>query len=198
MTLYYILSKFKNRIFRTSSFENIIKKCRIGSNTYGLDYECVNSYRNDDSLTIGSYCSIARDVFFILSGEHFTHRVSTFPLKDFGEARLGSEEYIDTKTKGPVIVGNDVWIGARATILSGVRIGNGAVIGAGSIVVNDVPPYAIVAGVPAKILRYRFNNNQINQLEKIKWWDWGEELINSRLLDFYVGIDDFIEKYKNE
>jgi acetyltransferase-like isoleucine patch superfamily enzyme len=163
-----------------------------------VNHRLIYSYRHDDKLTIGSFCSVANDVIFILSGEHHIHRVSTYPFKEFGKHVPKFVDYVDTKTKGPIVVGNDVWIGCRATILSGVKIGNGAVIGAGSVVVKDVPPFAIVGGVPAEIIAYRFNPDQIASLQKIGWWDWPIESIKSRENDMYDDIDVFIRKYNNE
>lgn len=91
-------------------------------------------------------------------------------------------------------IGNDVWIGSNVLIKGGVTIGDGAVVGMGSIVTKDVPPYAVVAGNPAKIIKYRCNDEQIKALLRIKWWDWPIELIKERKNDF-ANIDDFIKKY---
>ena len=98
-------------------------------------------------------------------------------------------------SKGPIIVGNDVWIGFRSIILSGVTIGDGAVIYAGSVVTKDIPPYAIVAGVPAKIIRYRFDAKTIERLARVAWWDWPDEVIKSRLDDFLISGEEFSKKY---
>ncbi len=173
-------------------------KLQIGRFTYGVNHKLIYSYRHDDKLIIGSFCSLANDVIFILSGEHYIHRVSTYPFKEYGQNVPKIEDYVDTKTKGPIVIGNDVWIGCRATILSGVKIGNGAVIGAGSVVVKDIPPFAIVGGVPAEIIAYRFTPDQIASLQKIGWWDWPIESIKSRENDMYDDVDVFIRKYKNE
>lgn len=96
---------------------------------------------------------------------------------------IGDEDFIKealekfTKDNSKTVIGNDVWIGANVTILSGVTINNGAVIGAGAVVTKDVPSYAIVVGVPAKVMRYRYSEEQIEILNKIKWWDWPDEKI---------------------
>jgi serine acetyltransferase len=98
--------------------------------------------------------------------------------------------------KGDIIVENDVWIGAKATIMSGVRVSNGSIVAAGSVVTKDVPPYAIVAGNPAKVVKYRFNEEQIDKLLKISWWEWDEQKIkdNARLM-WSTNIEDFIDAF---
>jgi carbonic anhydrase/acetyltransferase-like protein (isoleucine patch superfamily) len=98
--------------------------------------------------------------------------------------------------KGNIIVENDVWIGAMSTVMSGVKISNGSVVGANSTVTKDVPPYAIVAGNPAKIIKYRFNERQIESLLKISWWNWTEDRIkNEAMLMWSTNIDEFIDKH---
>ena len=165
----------------------------IGTGTYGVTHQSIKSFRKDDSISIGNYCSIAGDVTFLLSGEHNYKHISTYPFFD----RSGSEKitYKDTFKKGNITIGNDVWIGHGAIILSGVTISDGAVVGAGTVVSKDVPPYAIVAGNPFKILKYRFEENQINALLSISWWYWEEDLIQQRKEDFYMDIEYFIVKY---
>lgn len=166
-------------------------------------------FAENEALTIGKYCSIAWDVFFLTgAGIHNHHNVSTFPFID----HLHAEEDVITLNKesltvrewnermaytsGPITVGNDVWISMRAIIQSGVTIGDGAVILANAVVTKDVPPYAIAGGVPAKVVRYRFAPEIIQQLLNIAWWDWPEETIRTREADFYLPVEEFIKKYK--
>lgn len=132
----------------------------VGKATYGNLY--VLTFSKDYKLSIGSYCSIAPEVSFILSADHITDRVSTYPFK---VKEMGAE--YEGISKGDIIVADDVWIGYRAIIMSGVRIGQGAVIAAGAVVTSDVPPYAIVGGIPAKIIKYRFDEDVRTELIKI-------------------------------
>lgn len=96
-----------------------------------------------------------------------------------------------------ITIGNDVWLGRNVIITNSANIGNGVIAGAGAIITKDVPDYAVVLGVPARIVRYRYTKEQIEKLNKIAWWDWPDEVIRKRYDDFYIGIDDFIKKYEN-
>jgi acetyltransferase-like isoleucine patch superfamily enzyme len=118
----------------------------------------------DERLTVGHYTSIAREVTFMLGGNHPYHGISTFPflVKSFGAER-------EAQTKGPIVVGDDVWIGQKCLILSGVTIGQGAVVAAGSVVSKDVPPYAIVGGNPARVIKYRFSDEVIKEALRINY-----------------------------
>ena len=142
---------------------------RIGPHTYGVPE--VYFYLNNADLVIGDYCSIAAEVGIFLGGEHHPEWVSTYP---FGALWREHDHPGQPKTRGNVVIGNDVWIGRGATIMSGVTIGDGAVIAARALVVKDVPPYAIVGGNPAKLIRYRFDEATIEKLLAIRWWDWPE------------------------
>ena len=113
-----------------------------------------------------------------LGGEHDTAHVTTFPLSYFWG---GADRFAHSITKGNVSIGNDVWVGADATILSGVTIGDGAIVGAHSVVARDVPPYAVVVGNPAKIVRYRFADDIIAELLKIAWWNWPDEKVKCEM-----------------
>ena len=141
----------------------------FGRYTYGTPK--IYRYDTTTRCTIGCFCCIALDVKIILGGEHKINTASLYPFEHFSEFSdvTNTENHF---SKGDVTIGNDVWIGNGATILSGVTVGNGAVIGACAVVTKDVPPYAIVAGNPAKIIRYRFDEETIAALQKIKWWDW--------------------------
>lgn len=128
-----------------------------------------------NSVKIGNFCSIARNVSF-QEYEHIYKRISSYFVNQnvFGETWDK-----DIQSSGDIIVENDVWIGTQCVILSGVKISNGAVIGANSVVTKDIPPYAIAVGSPAKVVKYRFSEEIIEELQQLKWWDWGIEKIKS-------------------
>lgn len=142
---------------------------------------------------IGKFCSIAFDVC-LGPGEHHIDRVSTFPLKNrVCDINNFSEDFPEPKY---CIIGNDVWIGTKVTILQGVKIGNGAIIASGAVVTKDVEPYSIVGGVPAKLMKYRFSKDIIEKLQVIQWWNWEHERIKKVALNNeFKDINTFVEKY---
>lgn len=151
-----------------------------------------------DKLSIGRFCSIAKNVTFLLSGDHRHEWVTTYPFPAFSNIWKGAEKITGhPKDKGDIVIGNDVWTGRNSIILSGISIGDGAVIAAGSVVTKNVEPYSIVGGVPAKIIKYRFKQKQIRELLKIKWWNWKPEKIKRNLTKLCnSNIDDFISNAK--
>jgi virginiamycin A acetyltransferase len=150
----------------------------------------------DNVLIIGKYCSISDDVTVIgIGGQHLYKHVPNFPLFAFANYPLKWETIEECKGRPATIIGNDVWIGTRVTILPRIKIGDGAVIGAGAVVTKDVPPYAIAGGVPARILGWRFEPKQIHALLKIAWWTWSEDKIRNNIASFYSDVDEFIKKF---
>jgi acetyltransferase-like isoleucine patch superfamily enzyme len=148
-------------------------KYEIGDWTYGSPK--VISYDSETRLKIGKFCSIADDVKILLGGEHRTDWLTTYPFSAlFHEASIYPGH---PASKGDIVIGNDVWLGYGCMILSGVNIGNGAVIAAGSVITKDVPAYTIVGGNPAKPIRRRFSEEIIKILEDIAWWEWEIEKI---------------------
>ena len=157
----------------------------IGRGTYGglRIYTDVKGKK----LKIGNYCSIAANVVFMLGLEHRMDKLSTYPFM----VKLLKIYRTEAVSKGDIIVDDDVWIGYGATILSGVHIGQGAVIAAGAVVTKDIPPYAIAAGVPAKVMKYRFNEKLIEELLKVDFGKLDEGMVREH-------IDDLYEKLEHE
>lgn len=152
---------------------------------------------NGDKLKIGRYCSIACGAKFLFtSGNHALRSLSTYTFPIFYEEYgLNPENITDAwDNKGDIIIGNDVWIGYEAVILSGVTVGDGAIIGARAVVTKDVPPYTIVGGVPARPIRKRFNDETIAFLEKTRWWNFDKEKIKKLIP--YIQAGD-INGFKN-
>lgn len=146
------------------------------------DYSYIGNKTAVVYASIGKFCSIANECH-IGMGTHTLRNVSTSPI--FTEKNNGTgHTWTNVSTKNPfkhVEIGNDVWIGFRAVILGGVKIGDGAVVGAGAVVTKDVPPYAIVGGVPAKIIKYRFCEKEIKKLLELSWWNLPENILRNNL-----------------
>jgi acetyltransferase-like isoleucine patch superfamily enzyme len=154
-------------------------------------------------VNIGSFCSIASETCFMVCGDHRGDWVSTFPFPAF--ASFGWFDSTNIRefntTKGPIVVGNDVWIGKGALILSGVNIGDGAIIGAHAVVSKDVPPYGIAVGNPARVVKYRFDPDIVQKLLTIAWWSWEDYEIQEAIhLICSNNIHEFIDycKIKNK
>ena len=151
----------------------------VGRETYGKINVDIYDANTNKVLKIGSFCSIASNVRFLCGGNHFTDRILTYPIQ---KKFFNIDEAM---TKGPIIVEDDVWIATNALILSGIRIGRGAIIAAGAVVTKNVPPYAIVAGTPAKIIKYRFDDETIKELMKINFDKIDREIIKKYLKQEY-------------
>ena len=163
----------------------------VGDYTYYDDLNDVNNFMKNvkyhfeftgDKLIIGKFCMIASGVSFIMNGaNHLTDAISTYPFAIFGH---GWEKAMDGKeypVKGDTVIGNDVWIGHNATIMAGVKIGNGAIIATNSTVIKDVEPYSIVGGNPAKEIKKRFSDDDIEKLQELEWWNWDSKKITENL-----------------
>lgn len=156
------------------------------------DYTYINGAYIYDNVYIGKFCSLANQIC-IGPGEHYLDRISTYPI----QIRTLNKGWDNVFPKNnDTVVGNDVWIGNSVTILSGVTIGDGAVIAAGAVVTKNVPPYAVVAGIPAKIIKYRFSNTTISKLMQLQWWnkdiDWMKK--NEKIFDIQ---GERLENYLN-
>ena len=139
---------------------------------------------NNDRLIIGKFCSIACGAKFLFtSANHTLRSLSTYPFPLFFEEWEMDKKQVASAwdNKGDIVIGNDVWIGYEAIILSGVNIGDGAIIGARAVVTKDVPAYTVVGGIPAKEIKKRFDSETINKLQQIQWWNWSFEKIQQFL-----------------
>lgn len=146
--------------------------------SYGLENIRVRDWGEGADVKVGSFCSIADNVTIFIGGNHRTDWITTYPFGHIHKDIFPYHGEGHPATKGDVIIGNDVWIGSGSTILSGIKIGDGAVIAANSVVVKDIPAYAIVGGNPAKVLKMRFSQNQIKRLLKNPWWELPDSRIN--------------------
>lgn len=169
----YIKPTIKNKNIIVGDFSYIADSDFESHVTHHYDW-------NNDKLIIGKFCQIASGVEFVMNGaNHQMNAVSTFPFYTLEGWKQTPPKQKELPIKGDTIIGNDVWIGQNATILPGVHIGDGAIIGANSVVGSNVDPYTIVIGNPAKALRKRFDEELIDIMEKLKWWDKSIEEINN-------------------
>lgn len=199
-----ILRKYINRVrWRKRNRHNhtflkdvdAINSVNVGKNTYGTINVLYNGA--DVALKIGHFCSIGPNVVFILNSEHHINNISTYPFK----VMVTKSEKSEALSKGDITIDDDVWIGYGATIMSGTHIGQGTVIAAGSLVSHDVPPYAIVGGVPAKVLKYRFTEEVIEYMLTLDYSRLSEQMIKEHVNDLYIAVDgmelnDIKELYK--
>jgi len=192
-------SKFEG--YNAVHSKSTVKNCNVGLCTY------IGNGSSFLYTKIGRYCSIADNVKICI-GTHPTHFLTTFPSFYYDTTtqigftfHKGKSIYAtiyrktDINNNFHVEIGNDVWIGSNALILGGVRIGDGAIIGAGAVVTNDVEPYSIVGGVPARIIRKRFSQEQIEKLLKIKWWNDPIDIIRNNYTD-YIDVDKMLLRYE--
>ena len=168
-----------------------------GKHTYGMSGVTITGNQNYRQLIVGSYCSIAPCKVFLGEGHH-TEWVSTFPFGAFQPwtSVLGQDMVAQ---KGNVVIQNDVWIGQGATLMSGVTVGHGAVVAANSHVVRDVPPYAVVGGNPAMLIKMRFCEEHVQRLLALQWWDFPDEVVN-RLAPLLVSsnVAEFLDAAEKE
>jgi len=186
----YFENEFSSQLLcETVSHPNI----SVGLFTYYSGYHHKHSFedcvryldkkRKDvDKLIIGKYCSIGSGAVFMMAGNqgHRMDWVSTFPF--YFQANIFKSSKNAYEKAGDTAIGHDVWIGSEAMVMAGVTIGSGAVVAARAVVTKDVPPYAVVGGNPAQIIRYRFDDETIAKLLNLKWWDWTEEEVKSAML----------------
>lgn len=174
---------------RLCFLKNIIQNPNIlvGDYTYYDDFEDVYNFEKNvkyhfdfigDKLIIGKFCMIASDVTFIMNGgNHLTDAISTYPFAIFGGDWQNAMQGRSYPHKGDTVIGNDVWIGYKATIMPGVQVGDGAMVATQATVTKDVAPYTIVGGNPAQEIKKRFSDEHIQKLLEIQWWNWDIEKI---------------------
>lgn len=193
---------------RICYIKNVVKNPNIiiGDYTYYDDPEGAEDFERHvthhydfigDKLIIGKFCSIASGIEFVMNGaNHRMDVATTYPFYimggQWGSAIAPIKD--ELPLKGDTIIGNDVWIGQNVTVLPGVHAGDGAIIGANSVVASDIPPYAVAVGNPCKVIKKRFDDSLINYLLKLKWWDWDIEKI-SRNMEALCSND--LSKIKN-
>lgn len=175
-------------VFLSGKFS--IHESKIGS------YTSISTNSRISLTSIGKYCSIGPN-FISGWGVHPVNGISTSPIfystsHSTGIVFSETNKIVERKK---IDIGNDVWIGANCTVLDGVTIGDGCVIAAGAVVTKDIPDYAIAGGVPAKIIKYRFDDKKINELQKIKWWNFENENVKD-VEKYFFNIEEFIKKYK--
>ncbi len=166
----------------------------MGEHSYGSKPEIIGppdvAKKLSQGSKIGRFCSIAPGLKFIFRGKHMVNWVTTYPFKDMWNLDVPLN---DLPSTAPIIIGNDVWIASNVSIIQGVTVGDGAVIAQESFVTKNVPPYAMVGGNPAQIIRFRFNDRQISKLLQIAWWFWDDDQIK-KVAPFLLSnnIDEFI------
>lgn len=171
-----------NKNKRLCFLKNIVTNPNIivGDYTYYDDPDDVNNFNKNvlyhfdfigDKLIIGKFCQIATGARFIMNGgNHSMNGYSTFPFPIFGDKWKNKTEY--PKSKGDMVIGNDVWIGNSVTIMPGIKIGDGSILATNAVITKDIEPYTIVGGNPGKLIRKRFDDETIQKLLELKWWDW--------------------------
>lgn len=174
---------------------------RIGRHCYG-PLAKPGEYDMNFIESIGSFCSFGYNTAVVqthymgVTTHQFLFASWRYPEFDKLLPHEKQKKIFDEHIKSrKTVIGNDVWTGRNVTIMSGVKIGNGAIIGSGAVVTKDIPDYAVAVGVPAKVIKYRFTEEQINALNEIKWWDWDDKTIAERFDDF-LDIEQFIKKYE--
>ncbi len=190
---YSIFKDIKSR-FELNTFKRRWRRCNRHNGTFPMNvfpidlvsvgnasYGELNVVTFDEKthLKIGNYVSISQEVRFMLDVEHYTDRISTFPFR----VKILNECKYEAFSKGDIVVDDDAWVGYGSIIMSGVHIGQGAVVAAGSVVTKDVPPYAIVGGVPAKVIKYRFDNEIIKELLKLDFGKLDKSIISKHISD---------------
>lgn len=190
---------FLQKLFGKTKYLRGQRKYNMGKRSYIAE----NSEITCPETTIGKFCAIAGRVHIGIGGRikgMLSNHCFQFNESDerlYGDLRTPKENVIEVIRRKPVKIGNDVWIGYNSVIMDGITIGDGAVVGACAVVTHDVPPYAVVAGVPARIINYRFSQDIIDKLEELKWWDYPEDFIVRLPFDDINACIEKLEANKN-
>ena len=202
----YPLKDYNRLCFLKNSIDH--PKIKIGDYTYYDDFVSVENFIKNvryhfdftgDELIIGKFCMIASDVEFIMNGaNHLSSAVSAYPFGIFGGDWSQAMDGKSYPSKGNTIIGNDVWIGYRASILPGITIGDGAIIGSYAVVTDDVAPYTIVGGNKAVLIRKRFDDPTIDKLLELSWWDWPIEKITQYVSYLTGDVSDFLNAVSHD
>lgn len=189
-----LIKSFRKNILRHElELPDRYPRYRFGRGSYGGLR--VKSWGEGATLRVGAYCSFAVKVKVFLGGGHRVDWVTTYPFTEFHDKAKGIKGH--PATKGDVVIGNDVWVGTEAVIMSGVNIGDGAVVGARAVVTKDIPPYSIAVGNPARVVKQRFSQPVIDRLLEMQWWNWEESriekafpyLLNEDIEAFIAAVD---------
>lgn len=201
MSLVKLFNHIKNPLLKRKAINRDLKKeiqIPRGKHTYGPEPELVGPLWLINQLIqgskIGNFCSIAGGLKYIFRGKHMVDWVSTYPFRELWKMDVPLN---DLAPHDPIIIGNDVWIATNVKIMQGVKVGDGAVIAQESFVTKNIPPYSIVGGYPAEVIRFRFSESQIAELLQITWWNWDDDAIR-KIVPYLVSknIDDFIKVAK--
>ena len=189
------MSYYAQKTYEEHNYKRYEDVCQIGQFTYGKFN--IMDYKEGIHLQIGKFCSIGSGVIFMLGGEHRGDWCTTYPFN----GRIQEFSYITghPRLKGDIVVGNDVWIGSDVKIMSGVHIGDGCIIGANAVVTKDIEPYTVAVGVPAKVVKKRFDDKTIKLFTEMQWWNWGnEDIYNAVPLLQSEKFDQLFQYYKRQ
>ncbi len=191
---WHIMELMRKHVLVNFQRQYMSENVTVDDFTYGVPM--INDYKEGINVSIGKFCSIAKNVNLLLGGEHNPKLLSCYPF-NFRFGRIDCVGH--PRIKGNIVIGNDVWIGEGVTILSGVTIGDGCVIGAGAVVSKDIPSYSMVGGVPAQVIKRRFDEDTIDKMEQMQWWNWEDEkLYQAMPLIMQTEIDGLWNYYLQE